>query len=71
LLEVTMTTTDATMHGTYRCPVCGHRDSIEVVPGEPAKRIACSYCGVSLDVSARSAGAVNLDVKVAEQAVRG
>jgi transcription elongation factor Elf1 len=66
-----MTTTDEALHGTYRCPVCGHRDSIEVVPGAPARRTNCSYCGVLLDVSARSAGAVNLDVKVAEEPVRG
>lgn len=66
-----MTTPDGAMQGTYRCPVCGHRDTIEVTPGEPAKRTKCSYCGVALDVSARNGGAVNLDVKVAEEPVRG
>lgn len=66
-----MTSTDRTLNGTYRCPVCGHRDSIAVVPGAPARRTKCSYCGVALDVSARSAEAVNLSVKVAEEPVRG
>jgi len=71
LLEVTMTTTDQALTGTYRCPVCGHRDTVEVVPGGPPKRTTCSYCGVSLDVLARSADAVNLDVRVAEEPVPG
>ena len=66
-----MTTTDGALHGTYRCPVCGHRDSIEVIPDAPAKRTKCSYCGAALDVTARSAETVNLDVKVAEEPVPG
>jgi transcription elongation factor Elf1 len=66
-----MTITDGALQGTYRCPVCGHRDSVEVVPGAPAKRTNCSYCSVTLEVMVRNPGAVNLDVKMAEEPVSG
>jgi len=65
-----MTTTDRALYGTYRCPVCGHRDSVEVTPRAPARRISCSYCGVLLDVAAKSEDAVNLDVQLGEEPVR-
>ena len=59
------------LHGTYRCPVCGHRDGVDVVAGAPAARVACSYCGSLLDVSARDRDAVNVNAQVAEVPVAG
>jgi hypothetical protein len=66
-----MSTKEVALHGTYRCPVCGHRDAVEVMAGGPARRITCSYCVSLLEVSARDRDAVNLSVQLAEAPVAG
>ncbi len=51
--------------GTYRCPVCGHRDAVELeVSREPAV-IRCSYCETPLEVAPRGADSVRFAVQVA------
>jgi len=53
-------------YGTYRCPVCGHRDSAELSPGERVGVIACSHCDTRLEVWLRSPDSVRFSVQVAE-----
>ena len=66
-----MNTREDALHGTYRCPVCGHRDAADVPAVGAARRILCSYCTSSLEVSARGRDAVDLSVQVAEAPVAG
>ena len=54
-------------YGTYRCPVCGHRDGAELNTGESQRVVSCSYCNTLLEVSARGADSVRFSVQVAEQ----
>lgn len=58
-----------TRSGTYRCPVCGHRDSAELEEGQESKVIACTYCNTSLEVSSRGADSIRFGVQVSEQPV--
>ncbi|MCI0434679.1 MAG: hypothetical protein L0271_13715 [Gemmatimonadetes bacterium] len=66
-----MNTTRQRNSGTYRCPVCGHRDTAELGPaGEPA-RIECSYCGSGLRISASDPGSHGFTAQVAEVPAHG
>ncbi len=56
--------------GTYRCPVCGHRDSAELESGQESIVIPCSYCNTSLEVSSRGADSIRFSVQVSEQPAR-
>ncbi len=53
--------------GTYRCPVCGHSDSIELPVSDESTVIACSYCETPLEVAARGADSVRFSVQVASE----
>ncbi len=57
--------------GTYRCPVCGHGDSIEFDESVPVLRIECSYCGAPLEISGRDRTAGRLDVRLADAPIGG
>ncbi|HEX7049624.1 MAG TPA: hypothetical protein VF188_05380 [Longimicrobiales bacterium] len=50
--------------GTYRCPVCGHRDVAEL-RDQDRTVVACSYCGTALMISSRGADSVRLMAQVA------
>ena len=52
--------------GTYRCPVCGHRDVAELEPDQTTT-ISCSYCDTSLEVTSRGADSVRFAVQVASE----
>ncbi|MGH7466346.1 MAG: hypothetical protein ACRENP_00010 [Longimicrobiales bacterium] len=54
------------LYGTYRCPVCGHREDVEMGAAENARMIDCSYCKTSLTVSPRGHDSVRFSVQVAE-----
>ena len=54
--------------GTYRCPVCGHRDAASVPPGRRHARIVCTYCETHLEVGSRGPYSVRFSVRVAEEA---
>jgi transcription elongation factor Elf1 len=54
-------------HGTYRCPVCGHRDAAVVEAEAGRGLIACSYCETLLEVTARGFDSVWFSVQVAEE----
>jgi transcription elongation factor Elf1 len=56
--------------GTYRCPVCGHRDTVEVA-AETAARVTCSYCTSVLEVRARGTDNVSLTARLAGTPVHG
>lgn len=58
-------------YGTYRCPVCGHRDAAEIESQESHRVIECSYCDTPLEVSPRGRDSVRFSVQVAEAPVRG
>jgi DNA-directed RNA polymerase subunit RPC12/RpoP len=58
------------LYGTYRCPVCGHRDAAELGAREPARVIECTYCYTPLEVSARGPDSVRFSVQVAEEPAR-
>ena len=53
--------------GTYRCPVCGHRDVAELAAGQETLVIPCSYCNTALEVSSRGADSLRFSVQVSEQ----
>ncbi len=53
--------------GSYRCPVCGHRDSAELAAGEESAQIRCSYCNTALEVRSRGADSIRLKAQVSEQ----
>jgi transcription elongation factor Elf1 len=56
-----------TRSGTYRCPVCGHRDAAELEVDKESIVIPCSYCNTSLEVSSRGADSIRFSVQVSEQ----
>jgi DNA-directed RNA polymerase subunit RPC12/RpoP len=58
-------------YGTYRCPVCGHRDSTELEGERRSRVVECTYCDTLLEVSTRGPESVRFAVQVAEQAARG
>lgn len=62
-----MTESNEPQSGTYRCPVCGHRDLAELAPGRTAEVIKCSYCSTPLEVQSRGADSVRFSVQVAEE----
>jgi len=53
--------------GTYRCPVCGHRDTADLAPGQDAIVLQCSYCHTPLEVASRGADSLRFSVQVSEQ----
>ncbi len=53
--------------GTYRCPVCGHRDTADLPAGQNALVISCSYCNTPLEVASRGADSLRFSVQVSEQ----
>jgi DNA-directed RNA polymerase subunit RPC12/RpoP len=59
------------VYGTYRCPVCGHRDAAEIGVEERHRVIECSYCFTPLEVSPRGRDSVRFSVQVAEEPARG
>lgn len=54
------------MYGTYRCPVCGHRDAAVLDATEASRLLECSYCDTPLEVTARGPDSVRFSVQVAE-----
>ena len=58
-----------TRSGTYRCPVCGHRDSAELAKDQQSLVLPCSYCNTPLEVSSRGADSIRFSVQVSEQPV--
>jgi DNA-directed RNA polymerase subunit RPC12/RpoP len=65
-LEVAMAQSDE-LYGTYRCPVCGHRDGAVMQPDEEYRLIRCTYCDTSLEVWPRGLDSVRFSVQVAEE----
>ena len=53
--------------GTYRCPVCGHRDSTRMAKGKSALLIPCSYCETLLEVTAGEPDSIRFKAQVAEE----
>ena len=53
--------------GTYRCPVCGHRDVAELEAGHESVVILCSYCKTPLEVASRGPDSLRFSVQVSEQ----
>ncbi|HUG39052.1 MAG TPA: hypothetical protein VMM12_01125 [Longimicrobiales bacterium] len=53
--------------GTYRCPVCGHRDVAELTAGQESVVISCSYCNTPLEVASRGPDSIRFSVQVSEQ----
>ena len=66
-----MSTHSELQYGTYRCPVCGHRDAAEIAATEQHRVIECSYCDTPLDVSPRGRDSDRFSVQVAEVPARG
>ena len=61
------TTVKEQQSGTYRCPVCGHRDEVELDAEGGSRILTCSYCDTALEVSARGPDSVRFSVQVAEE----
>jgi ribosomal protein L37AE/L43A len=49
---------------SYRCPVCGHTDEVDLDAGPPAS-VWCSHCHAELEVAVRSPEAAAAAVRVA------
>jgi transcription elongation factor Elf1 len=62
-----MAETNQARSGTYRCPVCGHRDAAELEGGRESLVISCSYCNTPLEVSSRGPDSLRFSVQVSEQ----
>lgn len=69
-LEVAMVRSDE-LYGTYRCPVCGHRDAAELRSDEQCRIIECSYCDTPLEVWSRGPDSVRFSVQVAARRAAG
>jgi hypothetical protein len=65
-----MTSHAELQYGTYRCPVCGHRDAAEIELKTPHHVLDCTYCDTPLEVSPRGRDSVRFSVQVAESPVR-
>lgn len=61
-----MTGQSELQYGTYRCPVCGHRDAAEIHIATPHHLVDCTYCDTPLEVSPRGRDSVRFSVQVAE-----
>ena len=66
-----MTLQSDLQYGTYRCPVCGHRDAAEIELKEPVHIVDCTYCDTTLEVSPRGRDSERFSVQVAEAPARG
>jgi transcription elongation factor Elf1 len=66
-----MRKTEPESSGTYRCPVCGHGDSVEVSEQSIGRRIDCSYCGAALEISHRAPGSDRLTVRLIDASLTG
>ena len=53
--------------GTYRCPVCGHKDGTEIDVSQDAVVVPCSYCDTPLELSSRGIDSQRFSVVVAQQ----
>lgn len=62
-----MTESKETRNGTYRCPVCGHRDTTELARGKESLLIPCSHCETLLEVRARNPDSIRFQAQVAEE----
>ena len=65
-----MTAQTELQYGTYRCPVCGHRDAAEIKVDQP-QVVDCTYCDTALEVSPRGRDSVRFSVQVAEAPAQG
>ena len=63
-----MSEADETRSGTYKCPVCGHRDSIEMAEDKESLLTPCSYCDTLLEVTARGSDSIRFQAQVAKEA---
>lgn len=66
-----MTMQTELQYGTYRCPVCGHRDAAEIDTHCSHVVVDCSYCETPLEVAPRGKDSVRFSVQVAEAPARG
>jgi DNA-directed RNA polymerase subunit RPC12/RpoP len=64
-----MTYNSELQYGTYRCPVCGHRDAAEIEVNASHHVVDCTYCDTPLEVSPRGRDSVRFSVQVAEARV--
>jgi DNA-directed RNA polymerase subunit RPC12/RpoP len=58
-------------YGTYRCPVCGHRDGTELEAADTARVVACPYCETSLEVQGRGSNIGRFEARVSRESWRG
>jgi transcription elongation factor Elf1 len=59
------------VYGTFRCPVCGHRDATELDNSDASRVVECSYCQTSLEVYGRGPASARFSVQVASESVQG
>lgn len=53
---------------SYRCPVCGHTDEVEISEGQ-STRIPCSHCDALLEVTLNQERAESVSVQLAEEGI--
>lgn len=59
-------------YGTFRCPVCGHRDGTRLDAPRGSRVVECTHCGTTLDVSGRGRESARFEAQVStRESVRG
>jgi uncharacterized Zn finger protein len=51
---------------SYRCPVCGHADEVELA-GEVGRTVPCSHCATSLELRVMAPDQASVVVSVARR----
>jgi len=57
-------------YGTYRCPVCGHRDGTELERAGTSRVVACPYCDTSLEVHGRGRHDSRFEARVSRESLQ-
>lgn len=58
--------TDAMMYGTFRCPVCGHREGTELESATGVRVVECEHCRTELEVQGRGRDSARFTAQVFE-----
>lgn len=53
------------LYGTFRCPVCGHRDGAELERADATRELKCPYCESVLEVHGLGAKSNRFEAKLA------
>lgn len=58
-------------YGTYRCPVCGHRDGAVMDRMDSERVVSCPYCETPLELRVRGRDSGRFEAQVTAERARG